>query len=163
MASFTSSTSLYRSFFLGIALIFSFFQLQAQRQVIELGMNGKTYEKSVIQNGVYCLDNGDTLSFDFSDREEGKEYIWQGIFVYAQLNLGKPQIINKLPDASVPYTIALNELIPEDKIPPYSQGGTRVSIVISRVIEVEGSRAKNIIPIPTEERLTLLVVSGCRE
>lgn len=134
----------------------------AQSPLVDVTLNGKSNDIEAITSGVYCLENNDSLKFAYSKAMAEGNYVFQGIFIYGQLNLGEPTLLFQIPSISAPFTIAMRDLIPENKIPPYDKGGTRVSIVISRVLRVNGKRAEEVINIPREENLSLVVYTGCK-
>lgn len=144
-----------------LILLFSFSYSFAQNSLLEITLNGKVNEIEAIASGVYCLENNDSLTFSYKKAIEGGDYVFQGVFVYGQLNLGNPERLFSIPAISAPFTIALRDLVPEKRIPPYDKGGTRIFIAISRVLKVNGKRAEEIISIPKEESLSLVVYTGC--
>lgn len=144
------------------AFLFVSLSVFAQSPLISISLNDQTEDRKAISSGVYCLENNDSLTFAYSKAAAEGNYVFQGVFVYGQLNLGNPELLFNIPSISAPFTIALRDLIPENKIPPYDKGGTRISIVFSRVLKVNGKRAEEIISIPEAESLSLVVFTGCK-
>ncbi|MCI4670555.1 MAG: hypothetical protein MRZ79_20640 [Bacteroidia bacterium] len=129
---------------------------------LDIRLNRKAESLQSISSGIFCLENNDSLTFAYQKAIEGMDYVFQGIFVYGQTNLGQPELLFSIPSISAPLTIALRDLIPENKIPPFEKGGTKISVRVSRVLRVNGKRAEEIINIPQSEILPLTVVSGCK-
>ncbi|MEO0896667.1 MAG: hypothetical protein AAFY71_09735 [Bacteroidota bacterium] len=145
------------SFLLFLSLMTS--SLFAQK--LDINLNGTTNNIKAISQAVFCLENGDKLTFSYPKAEEGKKYILQGIVVYGQIKLGTPQALKTIPQVELPYTATLAELIPPSTIPNFSQGSTKIAIAVQQILQVEGNRVKEIIPLSSDDGLKLGVVSGC--
>lgn len=152
---------------IGFVLLFgSIVVLHAQTKV-NLALNLQPITQEELVSKVMCYDQADTLMFTFDSPadsldQHGYDYVWQGVEIWGQVNMGKPVRLGKLPDQEGPYHIIPQDWIVVNRLPP-GQNAIRMTVRVRRVLIVEGNQVKKVHHlIPDDQNYLFSVVRSCQ-
>ncbi len=138
---------------------------------IDLALNLQSISQEELVSKVLCFDQTDSLVFSFDMAKSGFvpdslidsnfSYVWQGVSIWAQLNMAQPVRIARLPDQEGPYLILPQQYFNKTQLPP-DQQTIRLTVRIRRVLVVEGNQVKNIYRIaPGKQDFLFSIVRDC--
>lgn len=130
--------------------------------------NGTEVNAGDMQHQIICLEQGDKFTVSYTPQNPVKEsqYVIGGLEFWAQLSMGKPQVIGRMNFSEAAKTPSMTFTLKDFKAAtalPEGSDAIRVTIRVAQVLQVQGKRMLGFEPLDEKRRsCSFSLIKSCQ-